>query len=62
MAQPNITEITAWRETQDFGINIVYYGFRNCLSEVCPFLGWEGNSDVAGLGVSCSYSIYTVRY
>jgi hypothetical protein len=62
LAQPNMTEITAWKESPDVELYVLDYTRRECGSEVCPLLGWEGNPDVAGLGISFSYSLYTVRY
>jgi hypothetical protein len=62
LAQPNMTEIAEWRERPDVEYRARFVAEDNCPSEICPLLGCEGNSDVAGLGVSFSYWLYMVRY
>jgi hypothetical protein len=61
LAQPNMTEIAAWRETKHVEGHVTMDAEYYCKSEVCPLLGWEGNLDVVGLGVSFSDPLHTVR-
>jgi hypothetical protein len=51
--QPPQTEVLQW-ESETFDLyHALSESLSNgtCKNQVCPILGWEGNSDIAGLGV-----------
>jgi hypothetical protein len=62
LAQLNTTELAALRKTPDVVKPCVsHYARVACASEICPLMGWEGNSDIAGLGVSILCFVHTNR-
>lgn len=56
---PNDYEIIAWILSQDeVGEKQIWdhmdtFAYDQCSHEVCPRIGWKGNSDLAGRGVRC---------
>jgi hypothetical protein len=54
---PPEDEVIKWQTemklVEEALLTLVYYD-KACKLDVCPLLGWEGNSDIAGRGVSSS--------
>lgn len=39
------------QQGESFYVAILNYTLAHCMNEVCPQIGWQGNSDLAGRGV-----------
>jgi hypothetical protein len=60
---PPKDQISKWeQETEGIAtaLSFAFNGYGTCKMELCPLLGWEGNSDIAGQGVSSSR--FAVKY
>jgi hypothetical protein len=52
--QPPRNEIQVWLKLTsilDGGLEKVFYDDERCHDEICPLLGWQGSSDITGIGV-----------
>jgi hypothetical protein len=57
LADPLPGELMIWftynmeNQNATLGISMLEFAIGTCLEQLCPILGWQGNSDVAGRGV-----------
>jgi hypothetical protein len=52
--QPPRNEVQVWLKLTsilDGGLEKVFYDDERCHDEICPLLGWQGSSDITGIGV-----------
>jgi hypothetical protein len=53
---PSRSLLLQWLQDPRVEVAAVYHAELYCASSLCPFREWEGNSDIAGVGVSFSRS------
>jgi hypothetical protein len=49
---PSWSLLLQWLQDPQVESAVVLYAEHSCYSTLCPFQDWEGNSDIAGVGVS----------